>query len=250
MLKRMHTSVARKCLAEAAQSPLSNPLVHYPRWYLQRWHFLPEGYLSRRSAAGYDHVIRRLYNAWDEKHVLRALTESLRTQGPANVLELGCGPGHALQAIGASLPRATLAGVDLSPFMLERAERRLQAHSTAATLMHASALNVPIEDGAFEAVVAMHFLGHLPAKAAAGALTEAARLLAPAGRLYVVDHPWHSLPGAPPRARQTSRMNRVVRFQVLSRAEVGVPLRRLAATSSLLAGDAHAANPGTARRSP
>ncbi len=216
MLKRMHTSVARRCLAEAAQSPLSNPLVRYPRWYLQRWHFLPEGYLSRRSAAGYDNVIRRVYNAGQEHRVLTALTSALREQGPTTILELGCGPGHALEAMGAALPAAQLTGVDLSPFMLERANRRLEANSNAARVIHSSGLNVAIEDGSFEAIVAMHFFGHLPNEAACRAREEARRLLAPGGRLYVVDHAWHPRTARPLTVvRRKPLLNGIIAFRIL-----------------------------------
>lgn len=190
MLKRMHPSLARRCIAEAARSPRSNPRIAYPRWYLQRWHFLPEGYLSRRSAAAYEAVIRRLYNITREAPILNRLTEAMQRQKPETILELGCGPGRALETLADAFPEAHLTGVDLSPFMLERAERRNHA-SRRIDFVHANGDALPWRKPAFDAAIAIHYFGHLPAGARQPAVAEAHRALAAHGRLYVVDHAWH-----------------------------------------------------------
>lgn len=190
MLKRMHPSIAQRCLSEAARSPRSNPRVSYPRWYLQRWHFLPEGYLSRRSAAGYEAVIRQLYCLTRESAVLRSLLRLMQTQRHEHVLELGCGPGRALEMLSAGLPDARITGLDLSPFMLERAERRNRGVSRVE-LVHADGGALPWTAPAFDAVVAIHYFGHLPEPARPAAFAEARRALKPHGRLYVIDHNWH-----------------------------------------------------------
>ncbi|MBA4180650.1 MAG: hypothetical protein C0506_08700 [Anaerolinea sp.] len=194
MLKPMRPSLARRCIADASRSPRSNPGIAYPRWYLQHWHFLPEGYLSRRGATGYEAVIRRLYNVTREAHVLRRLAELMRPHKPEDILELGCGPGRALEALAEEFPRAHLTGADLSPFMLERAERRNHA-TPRVELIHADGSALPWDEPAFDAVVAIHYFGHLPAPARQPALIEAHRNLAPGGHLYVVDHAWHPSPG-------------------------------------------------------
>lgn len=218
MLQRMHPSRARRCLDEARKSPLSNPVVRYPRWYLQRWHFLPEGYLSRRSAAGYDQIIRPVYNAFQEQHVLANLVAALREHPPERLLELGCGPGRSLETLAHAFPRASLTGLDLSPFMLERASSRLERDGAETKLLHASGLAVPIANEAVDAVVATHFFGHLPGKVAAAAWAEAARLLAPGGRLYLVDHSWHPPEHAPLMLVSEHRLLRgVLRFRVLQK---------------------------------
>lgn len=190
MLKRLPPQVATRCLADAAASPMARDGVAYPGWYLQRWHFLPEGYLSRRSVAAYEAGIRNLYNVASEGHVLRALARRLRVVKPARVLEMGCGPGRCLAALRRALPAAELTGVDLSPFMLELARDRLAA-TGGATLVHADARETPFETGAFDAITATHLIGHLPRGAAAEACAEARRLLSPGGWLLIVDHAWH-----------------------------------------------------------
>jgi SAM-dependent methyltransferase len=190
MLKRMDTSLARRCIAQASQSPRATPGIHYPRWYLQRWHFLPEGYLSRRSAAAYETLIRRLYNVTREGAVLDRLTGYLRASRPESVLELGCGPGRALERVSKVLPHSKMTGVDLSPFMLERAAERTRANPHI-DLIHADGGALPWSAPAFDAAVAIHYFGHLPASFRSTALTAAQAAIRPGGRLYVVDHGWH-----------------------------------------------------------
>lgn len=196
MLKHMDASRTRRCLVEAASSPLSNPVVRYPRWYLQRWHFLPEGYLSPRSASAYEGLVRRVYNAGLERVVLAKLVAAIEAQAPASITELGCGPGRALAVVSRCLPKASLTGIDLSPFMLERAERRLATPRSHIALVHGSGTEVPFPDASSDAVVAIHFIGHLPRAVANRAWREASRLLVPGGRLYVIDHAWHPLHGS------------------------------------------------------
>ncbi|MGE5596473.1 MAG: class I SAM-dependent methyltransferase [Hyphomicrobiales bacterium] len=189
MLKRLRPEIQERLLAEAGSSHMAGDGIAYPHWYLHRWHFLPEGYLSRRSVAAYDVAIRRLYYQLQERRVLERLASHL--QGAANVLELACGPGRALALLRRRLPSAKLTGVDLSPFMLERAAARVPFD---VELVHASSASLPWEPGRFDTVVALHHLGHQPLRAAAKALREAERVLAPGGRLALVEHSWHRLP--------------------------------------------------------
>lgn len=187
----MTPSLARRVVAEARASRLSDPEVDYPRWYLRRWHFLPEGYLSRRSAATYESVVRTLYNQAREGRLLRALAGHVAAFRPANVIELGCGPGRAIETLAREMPGAEFTGVDLSPFLLERAEQRTAPFSNRVTLSHASALKPPFLAGRFDAALAIHFIGHLPEAAAHEATAAAMGLLRPGGRLYIIDHAWH-----------------------------------------------------------
>jgi ubiquinone/menaquinone biosynthesis C-methylase UbiE len=193
VLKEMAPSRIEECIHEAAASPMADAAVEYPTWYLQRWHFLPEGYLSRRSISLYERLIRRIYNVGLEGRLHAALTTALRTHIPQSLLEVGSGPGNLLRAVHDALPGTRLSGVDLSPFMLEAAQARLPAD---VRLLHADARSLPIEDASVDAVVSQHVLGHLPGAAASGAWREAARILRPGGRVYLLEHAWHRrLPG-------------------------------------------------------
>lgn len=185
------------CAADARAHERHAAGIEYPRWYLKRWHFLPEGYLSRRSAWGYDALIRRVYHVASEARTLAAVVRQMGEHRPEHILDLGCGPGRALKAFARAFPRTSLTGVDLSPFLLERAENRLAGYEDQVRLVHADATHLPIDDATVDAAFAAHLLGHLPIEKAFDVLRETGRVLRPGGVLYVVDHSWHpvSAPG-------------------------------------------------------
>lgn len=215
MLKRIPPERLAQYLAEAARHPLSRPAATYPAWYLHRWHFLPEGYLSRRSISLYDHGIRRLYHVLHEREALAVVTRWLGDADARRVIELGCGPGRGLEAMAVSLPAAAVAGVDLSPYMLERAQARV-ADCPTVELLHEDSAALPFADGSCDAVVAVHHLGHLPREHAEAVLREARRVLRPGGRLILADHRWHPRVAgegfAPRRRRMVARMVQVVEY--------------------------------------
>ena len=195
MLKRIPAPRARKLIADASTLPTSDPRVSYPSWYVRRWHFLPEGYLSRRSAALYEHIVRNLYNQGMEGRIVHNLVDRLRQISPGSVLEVGCGPGRLLAASARARIGHDRIGLDLSPFLLERARRKVG--NRAARFVHGDGLAIPSEDSAFDAVVASHYVGHLPEAVRDQAVAELARVVRPGGHLLVVDHRWHPWPSAP-----------------------------------------------------
>lgn len=206
----MDADTAERCVRAARQSPFSAPEVHYPAWYLHRWHFLPEGYLSRRSAAWYEWCIRNIYYAAGEGRALGTLRSALRLQQPERVLELGCGPGHAVEALAEALPWSEITGVDLSPFQIERATQRCERFGARVRLLHGDAAALPVHDASFDAVVAAHVAGHVPGDARDEAMAETERVLAPRGKVYLLDHVWHPLPDTKLRLQWTKRLSRLV----------------------------------------
>jgi ArsR family transcriptional regulator len=132
--------------------------------------------------------IRALHVA--ESQVEAAMDEALG-QGPFGLLvDLGTGTGRILELFA---PRATRAlGFDINHAMLAYARMKLEGAGFAhAQVRHADLYNVPLSDGAADAVVlhqVLHFLDD-PAPAVA----EAARLLKPGGKLLVVDFAPHEL---------------------------------------------------------
>lgn len=101
------------------------------------------------------------------------------------VLEVGVGTGLAL-------PRYKrdhrITGIDLSPDMLARAEKRVEEkglHNVAA-LAEMDAGNLRFLDGSFDVAVAMFVMTVVPHPKAV--LAEMARVVRPGGRIVIVNH--------------------------------------------------------------
>lgn len=195
MLKRMPSNQARALVAAATAMPTSDPRISYPSWYLHRWHFLPEGYLSRRSAAGYENLVRHVYNQGLEASTIRATVSELARLAPRALVEVGCGPGRLLQKVAERGIGHDLVGVDLSPYLLERARRRLKHQRIR--LVHADGLALPADEGAFDAAISSHYVGHLPPAVRPLAVAELARVVRPGGHVVAVEHRWHPWPECP-----------------------------------------------------
>jgi len=98
----------------------------------------------------------------------------------AVVLDAGCSTGYLLEDLRRALPRATLVGVDLVAAGLRR------AHGTVpdAQLALADVCDLPIADGAVDAVVSANLLEHVPDDESA--LREMRRVLRPGGLAAIV----------------------------------------------------------------
>lgn len=194
MLKHIPANRKEQLVAEAALLPTSDARVTYPPWYLHRWHFLPDGYLSRSSAALYDHIVRRVYYQGLERTATRAVLGRLEALQPQSLLEVGCGAGRLLSEIAGRQGIVDIVGLDLSPYFLERAARRLR--DRRVRLVHADGMHIPADEGAFDAVIASHYVGHLPAALRSVAVAELARVVRPGGHVFVLDHRWHPSPAS------------------------------------------------------
>lgn len=102
-----------------------------------------------------------------------------------SILDIGCGPGWFWAAAANDLPQNLhLTLSDLSPGMVQEAvERCLPLPFASVTGRQAEAAALPLEDGTFDAVIAMHMLYHLPDPAKG--IAEMHRVLKPGGFLAV-----------------------------------------------------------------
>lgn len=145
-----------------------------------------QGYF--REHAGEWDKIRTLHVA--DAQVEAAIDEALGP-GPFPLLvDLGTGTGRMLELFA---PRASRAlGFDLNHDMLTYARMKLERAGLAqAQARHGDLYNVPLPDGAADAVILHQVLHFLDEPAAA--MAEAARLLKPGGKLLVVDFAPHEL---------------------------------------------------------
>lgn len=100
-----------------------------------------------------------------------------------SLLELGCGPGHALQALLRAPHLAQVIGLDWSETMLAQAARRnrpaLEARRLA--LVRGDFASLPFDDESADAILAVNVVYFMTAVATG----EARRVLRPGGRLVL-----------------------------------------------------------------
>jgi S-adenosylmethionine-diacylgycerolhomoserine-N-methlytransferase len=114
------------------------------------------------------------------------LIARLAPQPGARILEVACGTGRNLERIAAAYPDCALYGLDISEEMLRSARAKLGAR---AGLARADACRFdPVTlfgVAGFDRIVLSYSLSMIPDWT--GALSEAARHLAPEGELHIVD---------------------------------------------------------------
>lgn len=104
------------------------------------------------------------------------------------ILDIGCGTGALLQMIQVKKKDARLFGVDLSEKMVQVAKAKLGGK---ADLRVSDSEKLPFPNGAFDLVMCTYSFHHYPNPGAV--LSEVRRVLAPGGRLILVD-PTTSIP--------------------------------------------------------
>ena len=107
---------------------------------------------------------------------------------PARVVDLGCGTGTltVLMALAGHL----VAGLDLAPRMVALARDKIVAAGVVADVVVGDASSPPWQAGSFDVVLTRHVLWAMPDPEAA--LTRWIGLLAPGGRLILIEGRWSS----------------------------------------------------------
>jgi ubiquinone/menaquinone biosynthesis C-methylase UbiE len=165
----------------------------YPRYYLRKFHFQTDGYLSEASAERYDHQVEVLFGggaaAMRRQALVPLRAALLGHKGGANtarLLDLGCGTGEFLREAKRNYPRLSVTGLDLSAPYLKVAERRL-ADWSRIDLVEAPAEAIPAPDASFDIVTALYLFHELPGRVRRAVAAEIRRVLRPGGTLILVD---------------------------------------------------------------
>jgi ubiquinone/menaquinone biosynthesis C-methylase UbiE len=170
------------------------PSGPYPRYYLQKFHFQSDGYLSDASAQRYDHQVEVLFGGGAAAMRRQALVPARQAlaecrsngrRGP-RLLDLACGTGSFLREIKANWPRLFVTGLDLSPYYLAVARRALEPWSRTR-FVEGTAEAMPFADGEFDIVTCIYLLHELPPQVRRAVAAEIRRVLAPGGTLVLVD---------------------------------------------------------------
>jgi ubiquinone/menaquinone biosynthesis C-methylase UbiE len=180
--KRRHGAREERILSEASSGT-------YPRYYLQKFHFQSDGYLSSASAERYDHQVEVLFGgaaAAMRRQALVPLKAALAGHPAAKLLDVGCGTGHFLREVKANYPRLEVTGLDLSAHYLAVARRELRSWSRARFVVGA-AETMPFADGQFDAISCMYLFHELPSGVRRSVVGEIRRVLRPGGMVVFVD---------------------------------------------------------------
>ena len=140
-----------------------------------------------KAAFGYDLLIALLTLGREEKFRERLLVPAELAPGES-VLDIGCGTGSlalvAARQVGAT---GSVAGVDPSPEMIERARKKASRRGADIAFEVAWGQSLPFPDHSFDVVLSTVMLHHIPRAGREEVLREVRRVLKPAGRLVAID---------------------------------------------------------------
>ena len=145
------------------------------------------GIFAPRGARLYNEVaptvLRPLYRRVANDVAALAVNDA----SPANVLEIGSGPGELALEVARRLPQAEVLGVDLADAMVGRAAARAREAGVHLRVQFrlADAAKLPLADGSFDIAVSTLSLHHWADPGAV--FTELGRVLRPGGVALVYD---------------------------------------------------------------
>ena len=153
-------------------------------------------------------AVEWVYGTPDVAEQRRVTLDALGLRPGERVLDLGCGPGFLAAEMAEQVGRdGRVDAVDVSPSMLAIAGRRSRSDDAAPVeLAEADVTDLPYDDEQFDAAVSTQvyeYVADMPR-----ALAEVRRVLAPGGRLLVIDSDWDSIVW---RSNDDERMARVLR---------------------------------------
>lgn len=171
--------------------PTDVDLSSYPDYFRRNFHWQTDGYFSERSAAVYDVGVEFLFLGTADvmrRQIVPPVTRFLRThsESPARILDVACGTGSGLNQLALAHPDEKYWGVDLSPYYLHHAAKRL-AHVKNLSLVSENAEHMPLADASFDVATSVFLFHELPARARRNVLTEMRRVLKPGGLLVIED---------------------------------------------------------------
>lgn len=144
--------------------------------------------MNRVETALMNNPVRRAVQRRVEVPLLRRMGGAL---GGGKALEVGCGQGFGTELIVRHFGAGHVNATDIDPGMLDLARRRVAARGLPATVLEASADDLPFDDASYDAVFDFGILHHVvPWRVA---VAEIARVLRVGGRFYFEEVTAHAL---------------------------------------------------------
>lgn len=123
-----------------------------------------------------------------ERGFRERLLQLARINDGERILDVGCGTGTLAIAAKQRVGRGgTVYGIDASPEMLARAEKKARKANVEVLFHKGLAEALPFQNSFFDAALNTVMLHHLPAKTRRQCAAEVRRVLKPRGRVLVVD---------------------------------------------------------------
>lgn len=129
-----------------------------------------------------------IYDFWGflvESKASRIALQLAKVRNGENVLEVAVGTGNLFKQILAMNEKGRNEGIDLSPEMLARAEKRLRNYPGSYSLKVADTYDLPYDDGIFDLVFNSYMFDLLPENDFSQVLHEFQRVLKPGGRILI-----------------------------------------------------------------
>ena len=176
--------------------------LELPEYYQTDFHSVPGGFLSPKHVSIYDTLSEVVFSGTHfmaRRMLLRPITEEIRAMSTTHIggrglrlLDMGTGTGSFLIQLREAFPELTLAGLDLSPAMLEYAATTCRAHpaftnTQAPTLVLANMEDMPQNDASFDFVTETNCFHEIPEYAIRNIARETSRVLKEGGFFLHMD---------------------------------------------------------------
>jgi ubiquinone/menaquinone biosynthesis C-methylase UbiE len=160
--------------------------VTMPSYYTSHnFHGIEGGYLNSGAVVTYDPITQYLLPP-NESWVRQALIDRIKVQ-PRRILDLGCGTGSTTIMLKQAFPQAEVIGLDLSPYMLVRAEHKATNAGLDIHWRHGNAEKTGFSDASFDLVTIALLFHEIPRTVSQAILRESFRLLTVGGQILILD---------------------------------------------------------------